>query len=1085
MAPKSAKSGAAGSRPSPGQVAQGFARTEDLAKFPSENPNPVLRVTVDGGVDYANAPALGLDGLLETPDRDRLTEGLAEQVSRIAARAERAQVELASGDRVYAFMVTPVEGESYIYMYGRDITEERQAKDELVFAAKFPAENPNPVLRVSRDGAVEYANEPALTLAGLLEPPLRKRLTSDIAESVSRIAASSTRAPIEMASGDRIFAFMISPVEGESYVYMYGRDITEELEAKDALLAAKAELEERVKERTASVRLLLNIVIAANEAETLDEAMQTCLDEVCIFTGWPIGHVYELADDGSDDLVPSNIWHLDDAERFEAMRAATEATRFKSGEGLPGRVMADGKAAWIVDVTKDKNFPRIKAAKKVGIKAGMAFPVITGDRVVSVLEFFATEAVEPNDETLTVMGHIGGQLGRVAERRRAERQLEKSNAEVARAQTQLTEAIEAISEGFVLYDADDRLVICNSNYRALYAGLDLTIEPGTTYHEIIRETAESGVIVAAQGRVDEWLEERLAKHRDPPGPYEQQRADGRWLKIGERKTEDGGVVGVFSDITELKRREVQLNELVDSLAEARDLAMRATETKSHFLANMSHELRTPLNAIIGITEMLEEDAVDFGQDDFVEPLQRVTSAGQHLLHLINEVLDLSKIEAGKLDLIFEKFDLLSLVQDTVTTVQSLAAKNANKLELDCPADIGSMHADQMRIRQIMLNLLSNACKFTEQGTVTITVTRMARGTADWVRIAVADTGIGMTPEQLGNMFKEFSQADTSTTRKYGGTGLGLAISQRLCRMMGGEITVESTEGEGTTFTVNLPAYVSEVAVSDGSAPVEGRAPAAAPTVVEAAQAIGGNTVLVIDDDVTARDLMRRFLAKEGFDVITAKSGEEGLELAKEHSPSVITLDVLMPRLDGWGVLQRLQADPALAKIPVVMVTILDEQSKGYALGASDYVTKPIDRKRLSEVLAKYTSADGDQRVLVVEDDPTTRALMRRMLIGEGWQVAEAENGRIALDRVAEVRPKLILLDLMMPEMDGFEFLAELRKTPAWRGIPVVVATAADLTEEDERRLSGGVERILYKSAHDQDEFLAELRSLVALHAKPA
>ena len=1084
MAPKSAKSGAAGSRPSPGEMTPGLARTEDLAKFPSENPNPVLRVTVDGGVDYANAPALGLDGLLETPDHDRLTEGLADQVSRIAARAERAQVELASGDRVYAFMVAPVEGESYIYMYGRDITEERQAKDELVFAAKFPAENPNPVLRVSRDGAVEFANDPALTLAGLLEPPLRKRLTSDIAKSVSKIAAASIRAPVEMTSGDRIFAFMISPVEGESYVYMYGRDITEELAAKQALLAAKDELEERVKERTASVRLLLNIVIAANEAATLDEAMQTCLDEVCIYTGWPIGHVYELADDGSDELVPSNIWHLDDAKRFEAMRAATEATRFKSGEGLPGRVMADGKAAWIVDVTRDKNFPRIKAARKAGIKAGMAFPVITGDRVVSVLEFFATEAAEPNDETLTVMGHIGGQLGRVAERRRAERQLKKSNERVAKARVQLTEAIEAISEGFVLFDADDRLVICNSNYRALYVGLDLTIEPGTSYHEIIRETAESGVIVAAQGRVDEWLDERLAKHRDPPGPYEQQRADGSWLKIGERKTEDGGVVGVFTDITELKRREVQLNELVESLAEARDLAMRATETKSHFLANMSHELRTPLNAIIGITEMLEEDAVDFGQDDFVEPLQRVTRAGQHLLHLINEVLDLSKIEAGKLDLIFEDFDLVSLVQDTVTTAQSLAAKNANKLELDHAADIGSMHADQMRIRQVILNLLSNACKFTEQGTVTITIARVTRGTADWMRIAVADTGIGMTPEQLGNMFKEFSQADSSTTRKYGGTGLGLAISQRLCHMMGGDIIVESTEGEGTTFTVNLPAYVGEVAVPDGSAPAESRAQAA-PAVVEAAPATGGNTVLVIDDDVTARDLMRRFLAKEGFDVITAKSGEEGLELAKEHSPSVITLDVLMPQLDGWGVLQRLQADPALANIPVIMVSILDEQSKGYALGASDYVTKPIDRKRLSEVLAKYMTTDGDQRVLVVEDDPTTRALLRRMLIGEGWQVAEAENGRIALDRVAEVKPRLILLDLMMPEMDGFEFLAELHKTPAWRGIPVVVVTAADLTEEDERRLSGGVEQILHKSARDQDEFLAELRSLVAHHAKPA
>jgi CheY-like chemotaxis protein/two-component sensor histidine kinase len=487
---------------------------------------------------------------------------------------------------------------------------------------------------------------------------------------------------------------------------------------------------------------------------------------------------------------------------------------------------------------------------------------------------------------------------------------------------------------------------------------------------------------------------------------------------------------------------------------------------------MSHELRTPLNAVIGITEMLKEDAEDLGQDDFLEPLDRIHRAGNHLLHLINEILDLSKIEAGRLELHLEEVDVAALMRDIATTAEALAAKNHNRLEVHCPADLGSMHTEPMRIRQIILNLLSNACKFTENGEVTLTVARDRADGDDRFTFTVSDTGIGMTAEQMAKVFEEFSQADSSTTRRYGGTGLGLAISQRLCHLMGGDIAVDSTPGAGSTFTVRLPAAAPQSAAAAPCVPVEATVPGA-----RVSRAAG--KILVIDDEQTVRDLMRRFLAREGFDVVTAEDGQEGLALARRLRPALITLDVLMPGMDGWSVLQSLKADPELAEIPVVMLTIVDEKNKGYALGASEYVTKPIDRERLRALLGRFCDQGAGRRALIVEDDEDTRRWLHRALEREGWEVSEAANGREGLERLAKAPVNLILLDLMMPEMDGFEFLAERRKSKALDRIPVIVVTAADLSEDDRRRLNGGVLHVLQKSAQTRDQLLGELRDLIA------
>jgi signal transduction histidine kinase/CheY-like chemotaxis protein len=491
----------------------------------------------------------------------------------------------------------------------------------------------------------------------------------------------------------------------------------------------------------------------------------------------------------------------------------------------------------------------------------------------------------------------------------------------------------------------------------------------------------------------------------------------------------------------------------------------ADRHKSEFLANMSHELRTPLNAIIGYSEMLQEDAADLGAEQFTADLQKINAAGKHLLELINAVLDLSKIEAGKMELYFETFSVPGLVQDIAAVIQPLAAKNANRLEVRCPDEIGTMRADLTKVRQALFNLLSNACKFTERGTISLTVVREAIDSRDWTVFSVGDTGIGMTPEQLARLFEAFSQADAATTRRYGGTGLGLALSRRLCRMMGGDITVESAVGRGSTFIIRLPAQVAE-AIEEP----------AAPAVPTDGVPPGVGTVLVIDDEAAVRDLMQRFLAKEGFRVVTVSGGEDGLRWARELRPDAITLDVMMPGMDGWAVLSALKADPDVADIPVIMLTIVDDRNLGYALGASDYLTKPVDRERLVTVLKKYRR---DLPVLVVDDDVGLRQLLRRMLEPEGYAVLEAENGRVALERLREVSPSVILLDLMMPEMDGFEFVAEVQRHAGWRAIPIVVITAKDLSRDDHERLNGYVQQILQKGAYSRDELLAEVRELVA------
>jgi signal transduction histidine kinase/CheY-like chemotaxis protein len=391
---------------------------------------------------------------------------------------------------------------------------------------------------------------------------------------------------------------------------------------------------------------------------------------------------------------------------------------------------------------------------------------------------------------------------------------------------------------------------------------------------------------------------------------------------------------------DLQRNGALLEERTRQLELTRDAAEQANASKSQFLANMSHELRTPLNAIIGYSDLLIEEAEELDALDLVPDLEKIRSSGKHLLGLINDVLDLSKIEAGKMEISLETFDVEEVVAAAVAMVRPLVEKNGNQLEVSVARDAGAMHADLTRVRQILLNLLSNASKFTSNGTVALGAAREASRGREWVVFTVRDTGIGMTPEQLSRLFQPFTQADPSTTRKYGGTGLGLSISQRLSRLMDGTIGVVSEPGRGSVFTVRLPAEVSDAKLQRQTGIYRVSRPSV-PTPV-----VGTGSVLLIDGDETSRELVERILAKDGLRLRYARSGQEGLRLANEQRPAVILLDPILPDQDGWAVLTAITTKLELAGVPVIVLSAAEEQGLATTLGATAYLTKPVDHEQL-------------------------------------------------------------------------------------------------------------------------------------------
>ena len=532
--------------------------------------------------------------------------------------------------------------------------------------------------------------------------------------------------------------------------------------------------------------------------------------------------------------------------------------------------------------------------------------------------------------------------------------------------------------------------------------------------------------------------------------------------LSSETDEVGQLINALESYQKESKELERVKRLTEELEVARDEASEANAAKSKFLANMSHELRTPLNGILGYADLLLEEAEDDGNDRMAADLNKISHSGKHLLSLINDILDLSKIEAGRMELYLTDFRVSDLMEQTKTISQTLADKNGNSLVFeyaDDEDDNKHIRGDETRLRQCVVNLISNAVKFTENGTVTITSTPYDKDDTKWLSIAVSDTGIGMTEEQLGKILQEYAQADTSTAANYGGTGLGLTITTSLIQMMGGFLDVESEYGTGTTFTINVPRYIEEVANEAVYSDIVGDS---------------GPLVLIVDDDTSTQDLIRRMLKTQNFRMAGALKGSSGLELAKSLKPDVILLDIYLPDQDGWKVLEQLKSDPELAETPVFIISVTEAEKEADLSGVQKFLHKPIDRETFLDAIREVgISLEETTRVLVVDDDADAREIIGRVLSAQGVEYVEAKNGAEALNMVNDGF-SMIVLDLDMPVMNGFEFMRSIDGLDNLKDIPIIVFSGMELDAEQSETVNQYTAGIINKTDLDHEDRLTEL-----------
>ena len=668
-----------------------------------------------------------------------------------------------------------------------------------------------------------------------------------------------------------------------------------------------------------------------------------------------------------------------------------------------------------------------------------------------------------NDEIGAMSRTLGLFRDSLAERERLASLREEADREVLRSKTQLTEAIEAIIEGFALFDADDRLVICNQRYKDMYDRIGLTLAPGLTFREIATHVARADIVL--DGDPAGWIDRRMAQHLRPEGPFEQQRSDGSWMKISERPTEAGGIVGVFTDITEMKDREAKLQELVESLAEARDVAERATVAKSQFLANMSHEIRTPMNGVIGMSNLLLDTDLSPEQADFA---RTINESAESLLTVINDILDWSKVEAGKLELERLPFHLRDCVEGALDLVAMAAARKgldlAYFIEPEVPDTIVS---DEGRLRQVLLNLINNAVKFTEKGEVVLTVARDGGEPEEGqcrLLFTIRDTGIGIPKDRQAALFQSFTQADATTTRRFGGTGLGLAISQKLVSLMGGRIWLESTEGKGATFRFTLSAPVGP--------------PIGTSSLHEARPDLEGKRVLIVDDNATNRNLLSRLTANWAMQPLDMERPADAAALAAGTRFDVAILDMHMPGMNGVELARQLRSTEAGRDLPLILLSSLGQpadysRAELEGIGFAEVLTKPVKPSPLLNALASLFAGrpirvidrvqrkapEFDEslatklplRILLADDNPTNQKLGRLILKRLGYASDVAGNGLEVLQAVARQPYDVVLMDIEMPEMDGLEATRRIVADFPDGGGPRIIAVTANAMEGDREK----------------------------------
>src|SRR6516165_10623152 len=772
---------------------------------------------------------------------------------------------------------------------------------------------------------------------------------------------------------------------------------------------------------------------------------------------------------GSSSIMAARQVELETAAEGNRLTAENSVLRVQLGDAVAALVAGSKRGI----ATATEQVESVQKLGRIGLLAVAALSLISsalivwlyvGRNIVARLTALSERMLTLAQGDLKSSLPQGGtdEIGRMAEAlgvfRATAIEMEEANLkEIREARARLTEAIETISEGFSLYDADDKLIVCNSHYRELFASHAEVMVPGTSFETILRTATGRGLIKDAEGREEAWIAERLERHRAASEAHIQRRSDGRWIQVSERKTANGGVVAIYADITQLKQHEAEL-------AAARDAADEANRSKSSFLATMSHEIRTPMNAVIGMSGLLLDTTLNDEQRDYANTIRDSSEA---LLTIINDILDFSKIEAGRMDIEAQPFDLRDCVESALDLISSRAAEKgldiAYLFEGDLPAAI---QGDLTRLRQILLNLLSNAVKFTDKGEVVLTVT----SEGDQLKFAVRDTGIGLDENGKSRLFQSFSQADSSTTRKFGGTGLGLAISKRLAELMGGTMWVESAgPGHGSTFSFTIRGQRADLP--------QGRRR----DFIGAQPALQGKRILVVDDNATNRKILALQAVKWGMGVEDTEAPEQALQILTRRSFDLAILDMHMPGMDGATLAARIR--DAGHTLPLVLFSSLGHKEVSDSLFAAR-LAKPLRQSQLFDTLVMLLVHDAAPRqvaaraksridaemasrhalrILLAEDNAVNQKLALRLLQQMGYRADLASNGIEAIECVARQTYDVVLMDVQMPEMDGIE--ASRRITARWPTgqRPRIVAMTANAMQGDrEMCLAAGMDDYLSK-----------------------